>query len=77
MMPMRWFRYILTVPDMKISRSAASDIGLLPLAVGFVAAFVSGFMACRWMLSLIRRSKLVWFAVYCAVIGLFTLFILS
>ena len=62
---------------MEIGQSAASGIGLLPLAVGFVAAFVSGFVACRWMLSLVRRSKLIWFAVYCAVIGLFTLFILS
>ena len=34
---------------MEIGQSAASGIGLLPLAVGFVAAFVSGFVACRWI----------------------------
>jgi undecaprenyl-diphosphatase len=46
-----------------------SSSGAGIILVGFVAAFVSGYFACRWMISLVRRSKLIWFAVYCALIG--------
>lgn len=40
------------------------------LAIGFVAAFVAGLIACTWMITLVKRSKLSWFAVYCFVVGL-------
>jgi len=36
---------------------------------GFIAAFVSGYVACRWMLNIVRKGKLAYFAIYCAVIG--------
>lgn len=42
---------------------------LLPFVVGFVAAFVSGYLACTWMISLVKRSKLKYFAYYCATVG--------
>ena len=45
------------------------DIGLLPLAVGFLAAFVSGCFACKWMINIVKRGKLIYFGVYCAVVG--------
>lgn len=48
---------------------AALGIGWLPLAVGFVAAFVSGCLACKFMLALVRRGKLIYFAIYCAIVG--------
>ncbi len=41
---------------------------------GFLAAFISGYIACKWMISLVRRSKLIWFSVYCAIIGLISVF---
>ena len=47
----------------------ASTVGLLPLAVGFIAAFVSGVFACKVMIALVKRAKLKWFALYCAVVG--------
>lgn len=47
----------------------ASTIGLLPLVVGFMAAFVSGIFACRVMIALVKRAKLKWFALYCAIVG--------
>ena len=47
----------------------ASSVGLLPLAVGFIAAFISGVFACRVMIALVKRAKLKWFALYCAVVG--------
>ncbi|WP_370477708.1 undecaprenyl-diphosphate phosphatase [Tamlana flava] len=40
------------------------------LSIGFIAAFVAGLFACTWMISLVRRSKLTYFAVYCGIIGL-------
>lgn len=46
-----------------------SELGLLPAAVGFVAAFVTGCLACRFMIEIVRRQRLVWFALYCAIIG--------
>lgn len=49
--------------------AAMSSSGAGVILIGFIAAFVSGYFACRWMISLVRRSKLIWFAVYCALIG--------
>ena len=45
------------------------DIGMLPLAVGFVAAFVSGCFACKWMINIVKRGKLIYFGIYCAIVG--------
>lgn len=39
------------------------------LVVGFIAAFISGLVACTWMIALVKRSKLSWFAIYCVVVG--------
>ncbi len=48
-------------------------IGMLPLAIGFVAAFVSGCVACKWMIGIVKKGKLIYFAYYCALAGLATL----
>lgn len=40
------------------------------LAVGFVAAFISGCFACKWMIDIVKRCKLIYFAIYCAIVGL-------
>jgi undecaprenyl-diphosphatase len=39
------------------------------ILTGFLAAFISGYFACKWMIGLVKRSRLIWFAVYCAVAG--------
>ncbi len=41
-----------------------------PLVIGFIAAFIAGYFACRGMIALVRKSKLVWFSIYCMVVGL-------
>lgn len=51
-------------------------VSMLPLLVGFVAAFVSGCFACKWMIALVKKCKLIYFAIYCALAGLLTLFCL-
>jgi undecaprenyl-diphosphatase len=40
---------------------------------GFIAAFVSGYFACTWMIALVKKSKLIWFSIYCVVIGLLSI----
>ncbi len=47
---------------------SSSDIA--PLAAGFFAAFISGLLACTWMIALVKKSKLSYFAIYCAIVGL-------
>ena len=51
---------------------AFGDISALPLIVGFIAAFVSGCLACRLMINLVKKGKLIYFAVYCAIVGAIT-----
>ena len=49
---------------------AASSVGAGALVTGFLAAFVSGLFACKVMIALVKRAKLKWFALYCALVGL-------
>jgi undecaprenyl-diphosphatase len=56
---------ILTTP----ADQGDNAVGALALIVGFVASFVVGCCACRWMINLVKRGKLIWFAVYCVVMG--------
>jgi len=50
-----------------------SNLGIVPAVVGFLAAFVTGCFACRFMIEIVRRQRLVWFALYCAVVGTATI----
>lgn len=52
---------------------AFGDISVLPLAVGFVAAFVSGCLACKWMINIVKKGKLIYFGIYCAIAGAVTI----
>jgi len=52
-----------------IQGEVTSELDILPAVVGFVAAFVTGCLACRFMIEIVRRQRLVWFAIYCAIIG--------
>ncbi|MGN1260876.1 MAG: undecaprenyl-diphosphate phosphatase, partial [Alloprevotella sp.] len=47
--------------------AVAGDIPALSLLVGFIAAFVAGCLACKWMIGIVKRGKLIYFAIYCAV----------
>lgn len=46
------------------------SISTTALAIGFVAAFLSGCFACKWMIDIVKRGKLIYFAIYCAIIGI-------
>ncbi len=42
---------------------------IIPITAGFIAAFVAGLLACKWMISLVKKSKLSYFSLYCAIVG--------
>ncbi len=51
------------------AEAAAGSISMSALAIGFIAAFVSGCLACKWMVSIVKKGKLVYFGIYCAIVG--------
>jgi len=60
---------LLTVKDFVTGEETFGGVGTLPMLVGFVAAFVSGCFACQWMINIVKRGKLVYFGIYCAIVG--------
>ena len=72
------FSFLMVVPLIfgKIAKDVLSgDLSLesqnfTALSIGFIAAFISGLFACTWMISLVKKSKLTYFAIYCAIVGL-------
>ena len=71
------FSFLMVVPlifgkvakDLMSGDISFSNSEFAPLATGFLAAFVSGLLACTWMISLVKKSKLSYFAIYCAIVG--------
>lgn len=49
--------------------SGESGVSVMALVVGFLAAFISGLLACKWMVGVVKKGKLIYFALYCFVIG--------
>ena len=62
---------LLDVKDMAEVGVSSAMAGLPPLslAIGFIAAFVSGCLACKWMIDIVKKGKLIWFALYCVIVG--------
>lgn len=71
------FSFLMVVPlilgamakDLLSGEISYSSDQMIPLAIGFVAAFVTGILACTWMISLVKKAKLSWFAIYCFIVG--------
>lgn len=49
--------------------TAMAGLPTTSLIIGFIAAFISGCLACKWMINLVKKGKLIWFALYCAIVG--------
>jgi undecaprenyl-diphosphatase len=49
--------------------TGSNTIGAVPLIVGFLAAFISGLLACRWMIGIVKKGKLIYFSIYCFMVG--------
>ncbi|MCF8378982.1 MAG: undecaprenyl-diphosphate phosphatase [Bacteroidales bacterium] len=65
---------ILSLRDMGGMESSSE--GIWVLVAGFISAFFSGLFACKWMIKLVKKGKLIYFAVYCVIIGSIALFLL-
>ncbi len=72
------FSFIMVIPvilgkmllDVVSGEMAAISVPTEALLSGFLAAFVSGALACKFMIEIIKRGRLIWFALYCAVVGM-------
>jgi undecaprenyl-diphosphatase len=72
------FSFLMVVPLIlgKITKDLLSgDLSyesahMKTLSIGFVAAFISGIIACTWMIKLVKKSKLSYFAIYCFIVGI-------
>lgn len=64
---------LLDVMKMMKGEDVFGSISTLPLMVGFLAAFISGCIACKWMISIVKRGKLIYFGIYCAIVGAVTI----
>jgi len=49
--------------------STDSNVSITALVVGFLAAFISGLLACNWMIGIVKKGKLIYFAIYCFIVG--------
>ena len=71
------FSFLMVVPLIfgKIGKDLLSgDLNLqsseiLPILAGFITAFLAGLLACKWMISIVKNSKLSYFSIYCAIVG--------
>lgn len=64
---------LLDVVKMISGENVMGDIPPVSLIVGFFAAFISGCLACKWMIDIVKKGKLIYFAIYCVVAALFCL----
>lgn len=75
------FSFLMVVPlifgkmakdigEMTKNPDIIADTNFLVLGVGFVFAFITGLIACQWMIALVKKAKLSYFAYYCFVVGL-------
>ncbi|NNL16464.1 MAG: undecaprenyl-diphosphate phosphatase, partial [Flavobacteriaceae bacterium] len=77
------FSFLMVVPliigkiakDILSGELTYSSNNFITLSVGFIAAFFAGLFACTWMISLVRKSKLKYFAIYCFLVGLISIII--
>ncbi len=75
------FSFLMVIPvilgkmllDIASGEMAALDVPAAALAGGFFAAFVTGTLACRFMIGIVKRGRLIWFALYCLAAGLVAL----
>lgn len=65
---------VLALKDMGSMNGPTESIWIL--IIGFLAAFISGLFACKWMIKIVKKGKLIYFAIYCLIIGSIALFLL-
>ncbi len=66
---------LLKVRDYFENPAVAGGISTIALIAGFMAAFISGLFACMWMIKIVKKGKLIYFAYYCFAVGLISIII--
>jgi undecaprenyl-diphosphatase len=59
--------------EMKSGDFSTEGTSVCIILIGFVTAFVSGYYACKWMINLVKKGNLIWFAAYCVIVGIFSI----
>jgi len=59
----------MTLFDLKSGAFNSMQGELVPMFAGFITAFIIGYIACKLMINLVKKGKLIWFALYCAIVG--------
>jgi undecaprenyl-diphosphatase len=59
--------------EMKSGEFTTGGTSFMVILAGFITAFISGYFACKWMINLVKKGNLGWFAVYCIAIGVFSI----
>lgn len=75
------FSFLMVIPvilgkmflDLVTGKIEALGLSWVAMASGFAAAFITGAFACKFMIDIVKRGKLIWFAAYCAVAGIVSL----
>lgn len=65
---------LLKIKDLLESPTSIEN-NALPYLVGFIAAFVTGLLACQWLVSIVKRGKIAYFAIYCFIVGAIALYL--
>lgn len=61
---------LLELKDYLEAPAVAGGISGIALLLGFIAAFTAGLLACQWMISIVKKGKLIYFAIYCFIVGI-------
>ena len=75
------FSFLMVVPliigkvikDITSAETIVNNESIFPLIIGFVFAFITGMIACKWMIKLVKNSKLKYFSIYCFLVGIFSI----
>jgi undecaprenyl-diphosphatase len=59
--------------ELKTGNISTEGTSFFVILIGFMVAFISGYVACKWMVSLVKKGNLVWFALYCVLVGIFSI----
>ena len=59
--------------EMKSGDFSTEGTSVFVIITGFVTAFIAGYFACKWMINLVKKGNLIWFAVYCMIVGVFSI----
>jgi undecaprenyl-diphosphatase len=59
--------------EMKTVDFSTEGTSFFIILTGFIVAFISGYFACKWMINLVKKGNLMWFAIYCTIVGIFSI----